>query len=103
MKGSLGGSSHENLELVLAKSLTRKDERVESQSKYHPVFATWADKPHDTVSKVVSQTLDSTSTKELEGVSYRQSALIPTCDALKIKPCTVIIQAGYTTEIKDSR
>ena len=28
--GSPGGSSHENLELVLAKSLTRKDERVES-------------------------------------------------------------------------
>ena len=32
-----------------------------------------------------------------------QSALIPNCDALKIKPCTVIIHAGYTTEIKDSR
>ena len=25
------------------------------------------------------------------------------CDALKIKPCTGIIHAGYTTEIKDSR
>ena len=25
------------------------------------------------------------------------------CDTLKIKPCTVIIHAGYTTEIKDSR
>ena len=25
------------------------------------------------------------------------------CDALKIKPCTVIIHAGYTTKIKDSR
>ena len=24
------------------------------------------------------------------------------CDTLKIKPCTVIIHAGYTTEIKDS-
>ena len=32
-EGSPGGSSRENLELVLAKSLTRKDERVESQSK----------------------------------------------------------------------
>ena len=25
------------------------------------------------------------------------------CDALKIKPCTVIKHARYTTEIKDSR
>ena len=33
MRGSPGGSSHENLELALAKSLTRKDERSESQSK----------------------------------------------------------------------
>ena len=33
MRGSPGGSSHENLELVLAKSLTRKEERSESQSK----------------------------------------------------------------------
>ena len=31
--GSSGGSIHENLELALAKSLTRKDERSESQSK----------------------------------------------------------------------
>ena len=74
MRGSPGGSSHENLELVLATSLTRKDERVESQSKgtkkkmlIPPSFATWADKPHETVSKVFLQILDSTSTKELEG------------------------------------
>ena len=59
---------------MLAKSLTRKDERVESQSKgtekkmlIPPSFAAWADKPHDTVSKVVLQMLDSTLTKELEG------------------------------------
>ena len=32
-EGSPGGSSHENLELELAKSLTRKEERAESQSK----------------------------------------------------------------------
>ena len=31
--GSPGGSSHENLELALAKYLTQKGERVESQSK----------------------------------------------------------------------
>ena len=30
---SPGGSSHENLELALAKPLTRKEDRVESQSK----------------------------------------------------------------------
>ena len=29
--------------------------------------------------------------------------VLGSCDALKIKPCTVIIHAGYTTEIKDSR
>ena len=32
-EGSPGGSSHENLMLELAKHLTRKEERVESQSK----------------------------------------------------------------------
>src|SRR4051812_43977221 len=29
--------------------------------------------------------------------------MLDSCDALKIKSCTVIIHAGYTTEIKDSR
>ena len=32
-EGSPGGSSHENLESELAKSLTRKERRAESQSK----------------------------------------------------------------------
>ena len=74
MRGSPGGSSHEKLESELVKSLTRKDKRVESQSigtekkiLIPSQFAMWADKPHDTVSKVVLQRLDSTSTKELEG------------------------------------
>jgi hypothetical protein len=33
MRGSPGGISYENLELELVKSLTRKEERSESQSK----------------------------------------------------------------------
>ena len=59
---------------VRVSKITRKDKRVESQSKgtekkdpNTTKFATWADKPHNTVSKLVLQRLYSTSTKELEG------------------------------------
>ena len=77
MRGSSGGSSHENLELVLAKSLTRKEERVESRSKgaekkilIPPILRRGPISPVSCglfVSKVVLHRLDSTSTKELEG------------------------------------
>ena len=36
-------------------------------------------------------------------MSYGKLSNGTSCDALKIKPCTVIIHAGYTAEIKDSR
>src|SRR3954467_746511 len=63
----------------------------------------WARKPNNKLAKQFCKVLYSTSTEEWLGASYRQSALIPTCDAPKIKSCTVIIHAGYTTEIRVPR
>src|SRR3954467_7186680 len=59
----------------------------------------WARKPNNKLAKQFCKVLYSTSTEEWLGASYRKSALIPTCDAPKIKPCTVIIHARYTIEI----
>ena len=64
---------NESLESVLVKSfnLSRRAIRVpeyrsrNKRSYYHPM-TTWARKPHNHVSKIVFQELDSTSAKELE-------------------------------------
>ena len=95
-------------------NLTSKDKKVESQSigkeknDPNPIDITRSDnnvgcKPNIMLSKVVLQSLDSTSIEEWLGASYRQSALIPTCNALDLRSCTVIIHAGYMIEIKVSR
>ena len=74
MQGLSEGRRYENLKLVLAKIINPKEERGQSprvkvrrkRILIPPSFATWANKPHDTVSKLVLQRLDLTSTKELE-------------------------------------
>ena len=78
----------ENLESELVKSFNpnRRDVRVpeyrlrNKRSYYHPM-ATWARKTHSHVSKSFSMTRLDFGQGVGKGDSYRQSALIPTCDA----------------------
>ena len=90
MRGSPGGSIIENLKLVLflAKSFNpnRRDVRVpehrsrNKRSYYHPK-ATSARKAHSQVRKSFARTRLNFDQGVGKGDSYRQSALIPTCDA----------------------
>ena len=86
-RGSPGESIYENLEL-LAKSVNQNGREIRSLEYRRGIkdpnttqLATWAHRPHSHVSKTIFKRLDSTLAKELERGSYRQSALIPTCDA----------------------
>ena len=89
MKGSPGESDNEILMLDFSKiHLTRIEESSESPSKDRGVKdpnttqrATWARKPHSHVSKSFSMTRVDFGQGVGKGDSYRQSALIPTCDA----------------------
>ena len=88
MRGSPGGSSNEILKLDFSKiHLTRIEERSESQSKGRgvkdPSTTQWRRVPvrHTAMLVKVLQCLDSTSARSWKGDSYRQLALIPTCDA----------------------
>ena len=90
VRGSPGVSTCENLKLVLflAESFNpnRREIRVpeyRSRSKrsyYHPM-ATWAHGPHSQVSKSFVKSRLAFGQGMWKGDSYRQSALIPTCDA----------------------
>ena len=57
----------------------------------------WADKPHDTVSKVVLQRLDSTSTKELEG-GYLQAI---GSDTNFWRPQNQTVYSNHTRKVHD--
>ena len=90
MRGSPGESIFENLKLVLflAKSFNpnRRElsvpeyRRGVKRSYYHPM-ATWAHGPHSHVSKSFVMSRLDFGQGVWKGDSYRQSALIPTCDA----------------------
>ena len=88
IRGSQGESSYENLESNLVKSFNtnRGEIRVpeyrsrNKRSYYHPM-ATWAHGPHGHVSKSFAMTRLNFGQGVWKGNSYRQSALIPTCDA----------------------
>ena len=74
------------LDLVKSFNPNRRDDRVpeyrlrNKRSYYHPM-ATWARKPHSHVSKSFAMTRLDFGQGVWKGGSYRQSALIPTCDA----------------------
>ena len=88
VRGSSGGCDHEILILELANSFNPNSREIRvpeyrSRSKrsyYHPM-ATWAHGPHSHVSKSFSTTRLDFGQGVGKGDSYRQSALIPTCDA----------------------
>ena len=81
-------SSIKNLESELVKLFNpnRRDVRVpeyrsrNKRSYYHPM-ATWGRKPHSHVSKSFVKSRLDFGQGVWKGDSYRQSALIPTCDA----------------------
>ena len=80
--------------------LTQIEERSESQSKGREVkdptttqMATWARKPHNHVSKSFAMSRLDFGQGVWKGDSYRQSALIPTCDAPQFNH-TLIIHAN---------
>ena len=88
MTGSLIGSNYENLELELAKSFNpnRREIRIPEyrQGVKDPnttQMATWARKPHSHVSKSLAMSRLDFGHGVWKVDSYRQSALIPTCDA----------------------
>ena len=61
----------------------------------------WARNPHNYVSKSFSMTRLNFGQGVGKGATYRQSALIPTCDA-PILVRTLIMHTMRTTKIRDS-
>ena len=85
----MGESIYENIELELAKlfnpnrrEITVLEYRRGVKDPNTTQMATWARKAHNHVSKSFSVTRLNFDQGIWKGDSYRQSALIPTCDAL---------------------
>ena len=108
-RGSSGGCDHETLMLELVKIISPEQKRDQSSQSIgrgikHPNTTQWRGGPISHTSMLVKFCNDQTQLRprSWKGGSYRQSALIPTCDALDS-----IIHQSYTQtcmiKIRDSR